>query len=214
MTPILFAEIDLVQIIIVVIAMLGGFVQWLWNVFQQAKADAERRRQAPPSAEERARRDEAWKRQVMIDKPMRPAPTVTPPPLQDPFSSVREIFDQVKRELAEAQKPSTQPAPRPQRQPLAKPIPATGADSARDKPPLPSKQARVASDPVTLTTPADLIIPQTRSTSFATVVSSRSENQERTWQALLSNHEALRDAFIVKEILGSPKALQSVSDSS
>lgn len=47
MTPTLFAEIDLVQIIIVVIAMLGGFVQWLWNVIQQAKADAERRRQAP-----------------------------------------------------------------------------------------------------------------------------------------------------------------------
>ncbi len=214
MTPTLFAEIDLVQIIIVVIAMLGGFVQWLWNVIQQAKADAERRRQAPPSPKERALRDEAWKRQVMPNKPVRPAPTATPPPLQDPFTSVREIFDQVKRELAEAQKPPAHPVSRPQRQPMPKRAPVDRAEPLRNELHSPVKQAHFSPVPITVSSPPTISIPDTRPSTFVSTISTGSENQRQCWQSFLRNPGALKDAFILKEILGAPKALQSVSDSS
>ena len=62
-TPLL-ADLDPVQIIIVVIAMAGGFIQWLWNLIQQSRSEAERRRAGPPTDEESALREEAWNRRL------------------------------------------------------------------------------------------------------------------------------------------------------
>jgi len=114
----LLAELDPVQIAIAVIAMIGGFVHWLWNLITQGKDEAEKRLQ-PPDPEDAKRRQEAWRKQAQNRPPPRPTPA-SPPPVNDPFASVREIFEQIKRE--------TQGAPPP-------PLPRT-------PPPLPSSPAQ------------------------------------------------------------------------
>ncbi len=215
MPPTLFAEIDLVQIIIVVIAMLGGFIQWLWNLIQQAKADAEKRREVPLSPEEKALREEAWRRQVMTDGQVRPSPKASPSPVNDPFASVRDVFEQVKKELAEAQKQTSPPSPRPERPSMVRPTPPQKTGSVRNEftvPPKNDAPAPVA--PVTVTGSMASAIPQGQAYAVTRATPDGTHSRRHAWQSLLGNPEALRDAFVLKEVLGAPKALQSVSDSS
>jgi hypothetical protein len=202
----MLAEVDLVQIIIIVIAMIGGFIQWLWNVIQQAKADAARRRQRPLTPEEKALREEAWRRQVEGGAPPRPTPTATPPPVNDPFATVRELFEQVKREAAKLPQPQPEAQPPPLRpasaakkakrgsvrsdMPAAQPVPQ---DAARGS--VAADLARPAFAPAPPPQPATPAVPPT------------------PWAALLGTPAALRQAIVLREILGPPKALQSAEGS-
>ncbi|GEP45863.1 hypothetical protein [Brevifollis gellanilyticus] len=214
-TPLL-AELDPVQIAIVVIAMLGGFVQWIWSLIQQSKEEAEQRRN-PVTPEEKQHREEAWRKQTQAQKPARPAPASTPPPLNDPFASVREIFDQIKREATQPQ----QPPPAPSRPP---PLPTTPppqarrgsvrADLSKRADPQPPKRHSVAAERVEAPSSTPPVTLPTAPTPPAVVLQTATRPAVApAWAGLLGSPAALRQAFILREILGPPKALQTANDS-
>lgn len=154
------AELDPIQIAIIVIAMGAGFVQWLWGMFKQNLEDKERRSAPPLSPEERAAREEIWRRQfqpteesestrqaqpAQRQRPARPSPSA-PPPAHDPWATVRDVFEQIKEDARKAQNPESQPPSPPQRQaeapvrpqssppPLRRPHPATVRAEVRPQP--------------------------------------------------------------------------------
>jgi len=193
------AEIDPIQIAIIVIAMLGGFVQWIWSLIKQSQEEAERAK-TQPSEEERKLREAAWKKQVQM-------PNAAPPPPQkapkaptsspDPWSAAREIFEQIKREAA-GQTALPSPSPAKQRPASAKKVPAY----------VPPPQ------PVPLVL-APASIPEvviTHATPAAKLASSRQDGLELL-RGLLASPTSSRQAILMSEILGPPKALQTSADS-
>lgn len=193
------AEIDPIQIAIIVIAMLGSFVQWIWGLYKQGREEAERRQANPVTDEEKKLREQAWKRQVQQApaKPVqRPSPAPTPP-VNDAWSSVREIFEQVKKDIvAEAQAPA-----RPQR-PAPTPVPPfkrPNAVRAETPPPAP---------PVSLPaveTVAKIEMPPAQPPAKA--------DGHAVLRGMLTDQSSIRQAVLMREILGPPKALQSSVDS-
>jgi len=216
-TPLL-AELDPVQIVIVVIAMIGGFVHWLWNLIKQAKDESEKRLQ-PPDPAEAKRREEAWRQQTQSRPAPRPSPA-SPPPVNDPFASVREIFEQIKREAQGAPPP---PLPR-----TPPPLPSTPAQQTRRGPAgrdlskvPPYQQPRrhsiaaevAAKVPATVTAPmSQPAAPPPPATILPPAALSR-PTIAPAWAGLLGSPAALRQAFILREILGPPKSLQTADDS-
>lgn len=165
------AEIDLGQVIIVVIAMVAGFVQWLIGLLKQSQEARERRAASPPGDDRPAPEPR---------QPSTPRPAA-PPPVHDPWGGMREILEQLKPE------PPRQPAapPRGRRQPraAASPTPAVAVVSPAPAPaPAPVAKAAVAAVPPA---PADPLL------------------------AFLRQPDALRQAVVLREVLGPPKALQS-----
>jgi hypothetical protein len=220
------AELDPVQIIIVVIAMMGGFFQWLWNLIQQSRSEAERRRAGPPTVEENALREDAWKRQPLGEPmqprqtPARPSPTATPPPMNDPFSMVRELFEQVKREAMQSQNPPQPVAPPPIRQRKSATAPRRGSvgTEASAPPYQPSSRrsgGRAEANPSATAAAAAAAPPTARPAAPeptpAPTVSLTTPAP--AWAALLNSTAGLQQAFVLSEILGPPKALQTAADS-
>ncbi|MDZ4289289.1 MAG: hypothetical protein U0984_15090, partial [Prosthecobacter sp.] len=116
----LLADLDLGQIIIIVVAVVVGFLQWLWKLIKQGQEERAQRHAVPEDPEVKRLRDEAWRRQVQ------PTPSATPPPLSDPWGTVREVFDKMKEEMRKAQEEQTRPSlPPPLPRPVtAPPVPA------------------------------------------------------------------------------------------
>src|SRR6218665_291253 len=102
----LLAEIDPIQIAIIVIAMGVGFVQWLWGLIKQTQEE-KNRQNTPLSPEERAAREQAWRDQIAGQKQAQPAPTSTPAPA-DPWGNVKDIFEKIKEEARKAQEQQQQ----------------------------------------------------------------------------------------------------------
>lgn len=208
------AELDPVQIIIVVIAMMGGFFQWLWNLIQQSRSEAERRRAGPPTDEENALREEAWKRQTQggptppRQSPARPSPTATPPPMNDPFSTVRELFEQVKREAMQGQNPPQPTTPSPMRQRKSAAAPPYQSSTRRGSVRAETSSATTAAAAVTAPQASRPVTPEP---SPAPTVSPTAPAP--AWAALLNSPDGLKQAFVLREILGPPKALQTAADS-
>ncbi|TDU62552.1 hypothetical protein EI77_04595, partial [Prosthecobacter fusiformis] len=126
----ILAEIDPIQIIIIVIAMGAGFIQWVWGLLKQSSAEKNRDSTPSPTPEERAAREEAWRKQVeqsqqpnRPQRPQRPNPQAPPPVHPDPWSTVRDVFEQMKEQAKKAQQPDT-PPPLPQR-PARAPAPSS-----------------------------------------------------------------------------------------
>jgi hypothetical protein len=195
------AEIDPIQIAIIVIAMLGGFVQWIWSLIKQSQEEAARAK-AQPTEEEKRLREAAWKKQVqMPTAPPPPKAPQVPNPTVDPWAAAREIFEQIKREAAgqtALPSPSPRPAPTPQ-------IPArTKKASAYVPPPLPVVQ-------IVAPVPAPLV-EVTHATPASKLASNRQDGLELL-RGLLASPNTIRQAVLMREILGPPKALQSSADS-
>lgn len=211
MKTLLLAEIDPVQIIIIVIAMLGGFFQWLWNLIQQSRAEAEQRRNTPAlDPEEIRRRQEAWKKQTQARRQQMPQPQASPPPVHDPFSTVRELFEEIKRETAEARRPVPSPRQAPTPPP---PLPPTAR-----KAPVQAEFQSPQHAPAALQTPLDEHQAFKNPVESAQLAKSATEDSPSgssrpAWEGLLASPATLRQAFIFREILGPPKALQSATDS-
>jgi hypothetical protein len=198
----ILAEIDPIQIAIIVIAMLGGFVQWIWSLIKQSQEEAARAK-APPSTEEQKLREAAWKKQVQA--PNSPPPPPLPQPLapqapttpNDPWAAAKEIFDQIKKEAAG----QTQlPPMTPQRPASAKKAPAYVP------PALPTPQ---------VVTVAPVILPSapiTHATPAAKAASDRQDGLELL-KGMLASPASIRQAVLMREILGPPKALQTSADS-
>ncbi|GAA5137747.1 hypothetical protein GCM10023213_15090 [Prosthecobacter algae] len=219
----LLAEIDPIQIIIIVIAMGAGFVQWLWGLIKQGKDEAERRNAAPLSDEDREAREQAWQQQMKSPgSPNRPSPK-TPPPVQDPWATVKDVFEQIKEESRKAQNPGL-PPPVPQRPATPPPSrqrtqPGTVRADVRPAPTPPP----IPADPFPETAKANT--PATPPVFFASPptppllkpahdsASSLSTPELNDLRKLLQTPANLRQAVLLREILGPPKALQSSGDS-
>lgn len=205
----LLAEIDPIQIAIIVIAMGVGFVQWLWGLIKQTQEE-KNRQNTSLSPEERAAREQAWRDQIDGQKQGHPSPTATPPPA-DPWGNVKDIFEKIKEEARKAQEQQNQPPARPQRPQTA---PAQSVRQQPAPPPLPRKAK--APEPA-----AQPIAPAmaTRSQSLAASdmdsqgLRSRRDQDPKGLLAFLQTPNALQQAVLLKEVLGSPKALQSSQDS-
>lgn len=221
------AEIDPIQIIIIVIAMGAGFVQWLWGLFKQSQEEKERRNAGPLSDEDRAAREEAWKSQTAPGNPQaRPSPR-TPPPVQDPWATVRDVFEQIKEETRKAQQPPpprpAAPPPLPASTPTRRPASGTVRADLRPVPkplPVPAdpfpaggiKTTSVPTPPVSFAappTPPRVQLPPISASAPAPTTNS----DFPLLNTLLSHPAALRQAVLLREILGPPKALQSSGDS-
>ncbi len=195
----ILAEIDLLQIVIIVIAMVGGFFQWLWGLLQQGKQNSEREL----SPEEKQLREEAWRKQT---QPAESRPT-TPPPVPpfggDPWQDYRDLFKKV-RDVVE--KPTPAPAPKAQEKPQ-RPRPHTVR--AELHPPAPPPVVRDVPFPAS----SQMAAPLASAPKKAIPGASPAQADVHGLAGLLLNASSLRQAFMLREILGPPKALQSSSDS-
>jgi len=175
---------DIGQVLIIAIAMIAAFVQWVWKLVQDSKA-----------ARERAR-PQRGKTPALDVEPE----AVKPPPMPAPRGGVWELVDAFKEEMRKSQaglEPAETPDPR---------SPSPGHRRVVvPPPPLP---------PVTTQKPVEqtpeTIIP-TSIPAFETTPTSRDDSV--VLRMNLMNLDALKQAIILREILGPPKAMQAPSDS-
>lgn len=201
------AEIDPVQIVIIVIAMLGGFLQWLWGLIQQSREERERRRTAPPPPAERRLREEALRRQV---EPVRPSPQA-PRPVNDTSTDPWEMMRKLMEKAQEAAQQTARPAGRPAT-PVSRPTPPPTLPERR-----PAVSAHPAPPPVLVAVEPLCAPPAVVATSAEPAFRVTPRVATRTTQAdplarLLLRPESVRQAILLREILGSPKALQTGPD--
>lgn len=258
MTMIL-AEIDAVQIIIVIIAMGAGFIQWLWGLVKEGRDRQERQRQeeqqAAPDPAELRRREEA-RRRLMEGRRREPPPVPKNRPAPgSPWETVRDVYEHLQEQSRKANAPHQPPRhsgssreaehPAPTRRPVpgtvraelrpvpqpppapAEPFPVSRGDA---RPPVPSKpQAPVSHTPPVSFPAAPALPPRVTlpgggvSRSFpagAADIGDALSPRRRTSpaiaqvQRLLKTPHGLRQAILLQEILGPPKALQSGEGSS
>ena len=185
------ADIDIGQVLIIAIAMIAAFLQWLWKLVQERKASKERARSLPPG-----RSEETWSEETSPSLPP-PLPMPSEPPAQPSRGGIWDLVEEFKRELRKAQgevmpePESASPPPLPVPAPFKPRIP---------KPPSPAVVA-----PVLAAAPAPVIIQRPKPVTAM-------RDDFVVLRSNLLNHDALRQAIILREILGPPKALQSPAE--
>jgi len=208
MHPLLLSsDFDPMQMAIIVIAVFAGFIKWLWETWQQKQA-------APPplqpDPEEQRLREAAWRRQTGQDAvPGRPPP-LPPVAAPSPWDELRKAWG----ELQEAMKtPASAPARPQQRQTVRQqqqPAPARtqphsvraalAAPAQRSSAPAASSvAAAVASPSVPVVAP---VVPRSSTPAAAGGILGTLQNLRR-------DPALMRQAILMQEILGPPKALQS-----
>jgi hypothetical protein len=185
------ADLDIGQVLIIAIAMIAAFVQWVWKLIQESKA-----------ARERVRPQQREHSSANVD------PEVPqPPPMPIPGGGVWDLVETFKEEMRKAQaglEPEKAPRPRP-------PIPERPRVVV---PPPPSPPAPVSA-PVSATAPKaapavpEIVLPKPIPAFAATATS---KDDSVVLRMNLMNLDALKQAIILREILGPPKALQTPSE--
>lgn len=183
------ADIDIGQVLIIAIAMIAAFVQWVWKLIQDGKEARERVRRQ----QERARmgRDHS----VEEKTEPRAVPTIpdSPPPV--PRGGIWDLVETLKEEMRKAQQqPAEQPAP--------PPMPVRPPEKRREPKP-PSPPAIPASRPAPILASQPVATPAPIHVSKNTVRDGAADVR-----ASVMNLEALKQAIILNEVLGPPKALQ------
>ena len=179
------ADIDIGQVLIIAIAMIAAFIQWVWKLVQENKAAKERARNLPP------RRTQEGSPTLPPALPMRPEP-----PPQPARGGIWDLVEEFKKELRKAQ---GEPIPEPA---LPPPIPAR--PPAKQRAPKPPAPVVIAQAPAAAPAPVPATTPR-----LAPVTTMRDDFV--VLRANLLKHDALKQAIILREILGPPKALQSDS---
>ncbi|HEY1050181.1 MAG TPA: hypothetical protein VGE39_10515 [Prosthecobacter sp.] len=221
--PLAASDFDPFQGAIIVIALLAGFIKWLWENWR-AKSDAAQRDYTPQDPDELRRREEAWQRQVgqgqgqpQPPPPQRRAPPVAP----SAWDELRKAWDELKETARQSQNPQQpppqplrpQPSAPPQRQPYSQPQQkqpkrhSVGADLAAAESRLAATRAAAEA--------ASAAAAERRAPSAPPVVERRSGPTSAllgTLQNLRHDPVLLRQAVLLHEILGPPKALQSSTD--
>lgn len=213
---VILAEIDTVQVFIVVIAMVSGFIHWLWNAVKQANEERERQRQANEmDVQERALRDEAWRKQTQGQGP-RPA---APPPIHDPWSTVRDVLEKI-RQPQEPQRPASGSPPPLPPAPTASTPPVRFPAQPAPPPRVLRHSVRGELHPAPPPPPATPF-PEAQATPSPRPVVGQAPSQPLEsppmlgpLSVLLRHPAGLRQAVLMQEILGPPKALQSSGGSS
>lgn len=195
-------DFDWGRILFVVVALGIGFLQWLWNLFQQSRqgragTDEEEIEYEDP--EIRRMREEAWERQTRPTSA--PPPPQLPPPVPqqnqpDPWGGLREL-------MGEISGPVVTETPRP----------TPAAQRSIAPPPTPPPFIEKPPEPAVLSAEAERLSGQfARSTKVRIRRSGTSSDIGGLLMADLRRPESLRRAIVIREVLGPPKALQTSSD--
>ena len=220
MPPLLLSsDFDPFQVAIIVIAVLASFVKWLWENWQQKQGAVP----APtPDPEEQLLREAAWRKQTGQDASPPPIPPVAAPSAWD---ELRKAWKELQETARSAQAPArpTQPQtppPLPQRQQ----VPRTQGQPRRQ--PQPQRQEQPYGRPHTPRQPVRTPAPLPTSTATANpalaAVAAPAIAQPKspapvgsvlaTLRSLRRDPAMMRQAILMHEILGPPKALQSSTD--
>lgn len=196
MPPLLMrSDFDPVQVAIIVMAVIFGFIKWLWENWQQKREAAGREVEADP--EEQRLREAAWRRQTGQGMPP-PVPQTPAAPTESPWAEVRKAWEELKEA---AQRPETRPSTRP----ASKPPPVPQQRSVRGA--LAASSARIASEAAA------------RPRERAPVIATPAVEPAVTGDSMLANLQAMRrdpalmrQAILMQAILGPPKALQTTHE--
>lgn len=189
-TPILMrGDFDPLQIAIVVLFLIGSFVKWLWENWQAKRSGG-----MPEDLESESLREDARRRD---------GPPVSPP-LTPAAPSPLDEWRRAWKEIQEAARPA-QPAP-----------PPPPARRSAAPPPLRQQRRPAASAAQTATVsapPATLKVapPQPAAVSPQAGVAANT-TLLRALQQLRRDPALMRQAILMREILGPPKALQTSAD--
>ncbi len=104
-------DFDPVQILIVVIAMVAGFVQWLWKLVQEKSEAAQRQTEMEQQREERGHAGSREARRAVEERPVPARPAA--PPAADGWGTLRELLEKAME--VPAPPPPTPPPQQPQR---------------------------------------------------------------------------------------------------
>lgn len=185
------------QGVIIIVALVAGFIKWLWENWQERLA-AGKRPPPPPDPAEQRLREAAWRRQTGQSMPP-PVPPVAP----TVFAELRKAWQELQETAKAAQDPAypvrSTPPPVPQAQQQSR-------HSAR--PSVPVSQA-----------PSVVIAPPTVTTGELQALESHLTRPRvpvppllAALRGLRSDPALMRQAIILQEVLGPPKALQTSGD--
>jgi hypothetical protein len=215
LTPIL-AEIDLGQVVLIIVFLAIGFINWLINLWKQKQEAAERARHVPTEDETETRR-KAWAEQTRkIEEPPARLPEHPPSPASPTTGgSLKELFEELKRAAQEAQAPSPPPMPaqpqrpyQPSHRPVAPPLP-TAAPRAHQAPPLSPAQRPLAHTRTTGDATLQTHAASATLASHAYDAKLPSRRNSHSLAALLHTSAGYQQAFILKEILDTPKGIRN-----
>ncbi|RBP46349.1 hypothetical protein DES53_102740 [Roseimicrobium gellanilyticum] len=222
--PIL-AEVDLGQVIMVIVFLVAGFINWLYKLWKQKSEDAERSRRLPTTEElENNRRILAEQERGRQPERRHLAPP-TPPPF--PASggsgggggSLKELFEELKRAAEGATnvgRPIAQESERQPQRPVHRPAPATtppplAAPSRSASTPTPAPtRARVEPFPLAPGPKEDAgsHLEAARRAAAAYSGTRQPRRAAHPLTAMLHTSEGYRQAFVLKEVLDTPKGLR------
>lgn len=209
MHPLLLSsDFDPMQMTIIIIAVFAGFIKWLWESWLQKQPQPPPQ---PPDPVEQRLREAAWRKQTGQPSATRPPP-LPPVAAPSPWDELRKAW----AELQDAVKTpaSARPARPQQRQTVRQqqPPPLSGQHSVRAALSAPAQRAApVASTSVAAAMPAPAVA------AVAPVVPTASAQAPAgglmsSLQNLRRDPALMRQAILMQEILGPPKALQSSGD--
>lgn len=204
-------DFDPIQIAIVVLFVIGGFIKWVWENWQAKREDDRRGKTVDP--EEKRLRDEAWRRQTGQARRATPPPVPAP----DTWGELRKAWNELKEAARQSQEPASPPVtsrpvgPPPLRQTRPQPEPPpprrgsvratlTAAEAKLAAAAAERAPAAVAPTPAVLSQPATVVEQRPASPFLISL------------QNLRGNPALMRQAIVMHEVLGPPKALQSSGD--
>ncbi len=187
-------DFDPFQIAIIVIFVLASFIKWLWENWQ-LKRDTSKRDQ-PTDPEEQRLREAAWRKQTGQSGGQ--PPPIPPVVAASPWEELRKAW----KELQEAAKPAP-PAPvaRPARS--APPPPLASQQRAQPVRSPAAPASVVASTPASAAVAKETYFPQQKTTTVSVLAALHN---------LRRDPALMRQAILMQEILGPPKALQTSGD--
>lgn len=186
-------DFDFGKVAFIVIAMIAAFVQWVWKSIQESKE--RQKSQQEDDSEPRTLREMTSQKQTppmrRATSETRSAPNVPSAPSVSP-TNLWDAFEHIKQEMRKAQE---------QAEPVPPPLPVS---PRRVTPPAMSRAVQSPPPAPLVKQPAQVVA------RVEPAVSSRDDFA--SLRGLLMNPQALRNAVLLREILGPPKALQSSSE--
>lgn len=208
-------DFDWSQIAFLIMVVVVGFIRWLGSAIQKNKE------QVPPLTEhEKALREEAWRRQT--------GQGGAPPLPQgegkefDPWGELRDLFKpETGRTAPPLPPPATTRAPAPPTRAATPPVRTREVPSASEyrphqqaapqRPPTLPRSTEPEAPYMSRVPQLDTIIGENAAHAPSTDALAASSAQMKALQKLLHNPNSIREAILLREILGPPKALQNES---
>lgn len=215
--PVWLGAVDFQEIVFVIVFLVVGFINWVINLIKQKREAAERGRQAPTDEELETRRRvlEEQQRPYRAEPETPYAPLPAPAPAPQGGDSLKDLFEELKRAAREAQgipETTPPPAPRPVAPPL--PSPARPPQALPAPPALPAHSTQAAAPWVAMPVHGAADDRQAQMHTGAANQASaayhaRVVNREaHPLTAMLHTAAGYRQAFVLKEILDTPKGIR------